>query len=606
MDTLTLVLIIVGVGLTCAFVYILGSYVKGLRGSPRELWLLYAAKIVEYSSYGAANMALTLYLSKDCGLSDIAAGSYIGVWSMLLTVATMLVGAVVDAIGIRRTLVIGAVFLLVARFFMPLLDDIYAVSLLGFVPLALGTAFMGPVMSVGIKKYTTKEGTTLGFGLLYTLFNVGWAVGYILFDVIRGHFGEHEIVAVPGVGIEMSTYQIIFAVGFLFTVPTFLLFLVMRDGVERKDDGTVVVEPPRQRAEGGTLSATVQASTEAGEKTLRIIREVFVQKAFWYYIFMIGLLVWVRLTFYHFHYTFPKYGIRVLGEGVKIGNIYGALNPILIVFLVPFVAALTKKVSSFRMMIIGTTISSLAIFLATIPAEVFTPWIDSWFGELVYVRWLDVPVEGRTPVFISLIVAIIIFTIGEALWSPRLMQFTAEVAPEGKEGSYIALSYLPFFAAKLIAGPLSGWLVATYTPEGAEAYPHHIMVWVWIGGMALISPIGLRWGSWCSGGCCLRRSRGRCGCGGGSNPRPSPTPEPTRRSGPPPSRAGLPDPGHRTRLRRGRRSAGDRPHLRRGRGRGREPGRGRGRRTGRRGGGGRDSSRRRAAPHRRLRELWRH
>ena len=84
-----------------------------------------------------------------------------------------------------------------------------------------------------------------------------------------------------------------------------------------------------------------------------------------------------------------------------------------------------------------------------------------------------------------------VFTIGEAIWSPRLMQFMAEVAPKGKEGTYISLSYIPYFASKLFVGPLSGWLVATYVPEGQESYPNHYWVWVWIGGMAVISPLGL-------------------------------------------------------------------------------------------------------------------
>ena len=47
--------------------------------------------------------------------------------------------------------------------------------------------------------------------------------------------------------------------------------------------------------------------------------------------------------------------------------------------------------------------------------------------------------------------------------------------------------------AKLIVGPMSGWLVAEYTPDGVgtgvENHPSHYMVWVWIGGMAAITPI---------------------------------------------------------------------------------------------------------------------
>ena len=34
-------------------------------------------------------------------------------------------------------------------------------------------------------------------------------------------------------------------------------------------------------------------------------------------------------------------------------------------------------------------------------------------------------------------------------------------------------------------------IAGTYVPEGAESYPSHYMVWVWIGGMAILSPIGL-------------------------------------------------------------------------------------------------------------------
>jgi hypothetical protein len=62
---------------------------------------------------------------------------------------------------------------------------------------------------------------------------------------------------------------------------------------------------------------------------------------------------------------------------------------------------------------------------------------------------------------------------------------------------------LPFFAAKFVVGPMSGLLVKVYTPA-SEAInsagekistvgdlSHHYMVWIWIGSMALLSPIGL-------------------------------------------------------------------------------------------------------------------
>ncbi|MFZ8990936.1 MAG: hypothetical protein ACO2ZJ_11405, partial [Pseudohongiellaceae bacterium] len=80
----------------------------------------------------------------------------------------------------------------------------------------------------------------------------------------------------------------------------------------------------------------------------------------------------------------------------------------------------------------------------------------------------------------------------EAIWAPRVMQFTAEIAPPGKEGSYVALSYLPFFLGQLLAGPLSGLLLANYMQENASgSYPEHYMVWVWIGLIAALTPLAM-------------------------------------------------------------------------------------------------------------------
>ena len=51
--------------------------------------------------------------------------------------------------------------------------------------MAIGIAIMGPVLSVGIKYFTTPETSALGFGMFYTLMNVGWAIGAYIFDTIR-------------------------------------------------------------------------------------------------------------------------------------------------------------------------------------------------------------------------------------------------------------------------------------------------------------------------------------------------------------------------------------------------------------------------------------
>ncbi len=489
--------ILLGCGLL-ALCFIIWNYAKGLRGSPRELWLLFGYKFIEYSAYGAMNLVVILWLSSDCGLTDVAAGSFITGWSLALTLIAIVVGALVDTVGIRRICLLSVGMLLVARFFMSWLTEPVLVFLLGFMPLALGFAIVAPVVSVGIKRYTNKDGAALGFGLFYVIMNIGFAVGGAGFDWIRSVHATRDgsgaiLDANAGViwlGVHFSTHQLFFFYGTLATLLSLVVLLPLRDGVERTEEG-IVITPPMPT---GTVRETIGNSIK---DTARLMSKVFRERYFWVFMGLIALTVFVRFVFFHFHYTFPKYGLRVLGEDAKIGNIYGVLNPVLIIFLVPLVAIFTKNVCSFRMLLIGASISALSCFIAVIPAAWFTPLTHSLLGELIFINWLGMAPDMAqlmaappTSAYWPLIFFIIIFTIGESIWSPRLMQFSTEIAPKGRESTYLSLSVLPSFAAKMVVGPLSGILLSIYTPANEPPHPNHAMIWFWVGIMALITPIG--------------------------------------------------------------------------------------------------------------------
>jgi len=508
------------IGLLIAFGFIVRSYLKGLRACPRDMWLLFATKLIEYTAYGAMNLTFILWLSADCGLGDVQAGAFISAWSLGWSVPGMVVGALVDAIGIKKTLLLSTVMLLISRFFMFWVTKPSAVMVLGFMPLALGFAIVAPVVSVGIKRYTTKESAALGFGLFYVLMNVAFAIGGYIFDSIRAMFSERNALGkvvnenagatLPGLHLHFSTYQIILFIGLLLTFGSFVCILFLRDEAALGEPGNGQPIAAPTGAVGPLAGRVLRAARVAASDTAKTLRDVASERIFWRFMLIISLTLFVRFIGFHFHYTFPKYGLRVLGEGAKIGSLYGVLNPVLIVFLVPLVANLTRRVGSYRMLVIGTLVSSSAVFLATIPGEFFAGWTQTWLGEIVFVRWLGLApslqaLAANPPAmaYWPLLVFIAVYTLGEAIWSPRLMQFTAEIAPEGKEGSYMALSVLPFFVAKFVVGPMSGLLVKYYTPvtevvsntgqktQVVGDLSHHYMVWVWIGGMAILSPIGL-------------------------------------------------------------------------------------------------------------------
>ncbi len=503
-DLLGIGILVIGI---LGIIFIVWNYSKGLKKSPRDIWFLFLYKIVEYTAYASMNMAIILWLTRDVGLGDMTSREYIMAWSVMLSVMAMIAGALVDTIGVKRTIQISIVFLLISRFFMSFVTNPVLIFILGFIPLAIGFAIVGPVVSVGIKRYTTKEGATLGFALFYVLMNLAYAIGGWYFDFLRDRFALikngkiiNENLGTTILGHHFSTYQLFFVSGFFFTIISFFISSFIRRGVFVNENDEIEIKEFKKS------KTPLDALKKAGVDTFVQIKSVFVEKYFWIFILMLSTTLFVRFIFYHFHYTFPTYGIRVLGEGAKIGQVYGLLNPVLIIFFVPLIASFTKKISSYKMLIVGSIVSSLSCFIAVIPGKYFAHLTDSLLGELVFVKWLGLAKSSEAlasmvsnhhiTAYWPLMFFIFVFTIGESIWSPRLMQFTAEIAPKGKEGTYIALSVLPFLAAKFFVAPMSGELIKTYVPLDSakkvmEFYPNHQMVWFWIGITALITPISL-------------------------------------------------------------------------------------------------------------------
>ena len=70
-------------------------------GARRELWLTFLIKLLIYTAYSITNKTMILWLSKDLGFSDQAAGALVGwVWAPAMTVFTLLAGAQTSGLSI--------------------------------------------------------------------------------------------------------------------------------------------------------------------------------------------------------------------------------------------------------------------------------------------------------------------------------------------------------------------------------------------------------------------------------------------------------------------------------------------------------------------------
>jgi MFS family permease len=450
-----------------------------LRGAPRELWIIYAAYILENLAYKlSSGSVLPLWLSHELGMEDTTKGLVIGIWSALMTLFTVLVGSFTDAAGIRRTFLLGFGICIFARAAMLFTAPLVLPLGLGLFPLALGLALMTPVMTAAMKRYSTVAQRSVAFSLYYALMNLGFAIGDRLFDHLRHTMGEYGTWTVPVLGVEFSTYRVIILWSVVFTVPGLLLVWgFLREGVEMAESG-VSIKP----------SAALTAARESVfAATTRIFGGLWRQPAFYRFLLFMALVVGVRMIFYHMNYTLPDFSIRELGKGAPFAQLCNMLNSLLILVMVPVCGVLSQKISAYRMVTAGSLISALSVFLLALPPSTFQPLADGWLGDWVVHKWLHVagPVN---PLYISIFLFTVVLSVGEALWSPRLYEYAAAIAPKGQEASYMALSVLPYFFAKFGAGLLSGWLLATFCP--ADGARHTEMMWLIVGGMAMVTPLG--------------------------------------------------------------------------------------------------------------------
>jgi hypothetical protein len=305
-------------------------------------------------------------------------------------------------------------------------------------------------MNTAFRRFSHPRARAFAFSIFYVVTNLGGVSGGFLVDACRKAFLSDDkktllprVVHLPVIGDHtLTAYRTVFLIGAGLAALAFLLTLLVRGDVDT--ERTTAERPSAEPAAKPKLPWQIAA-------------EVMREPAFWRFMLLIGLLVFVKMIFQHGHFTLPKYALRELGESFPVGR-FQTINPIAITILVPIVTALTRHMAAFRVIFVGSIISAGSVFVLVLPAS-----------------------YGTIAAFYLLL------ALGEALWSPRSYEFIAMIAPRGRESSYMGLSGLPFFLAKLGALPISGWLLSKYCPQNGPR--HSSTMWLIIGLTTIIGPI---------------------------------------------------------------------------------------------------------------------
>ncbi len=445
-----------------------------LKGARRELWLTFLIKFLIYTAYSVTNKTLVLWLSKDLGFSDQASVALVGwVWAPAMTVFTLLAGSLTDAVGLRRTFFLGVGICTFARTIMVFTTNPALALACGVLPLAVGEALGTPVLLAATRRYSTTAQRSISFSIIYAIMNVGYlAAGYI-FDFVRTKDFHLQFGS-----FQATTHQQLFLVSLSFELLLFPTIYFLRRNEEGRREPTTT--------KSGFWVSTGETVRKSAAATIALFRRLIQQSAFYRLLVFFVFIGFLKAIFLQMDYVFPKFGDRVMGLHAPVGKL-AAINAIVIIILAPVVGALTQRLASYRVVIIGSIICAAGVFVMALPPEWFVPAANGPFGRILGHGYLGLTGVVH-PYYVMSAIYLTIFSIGEAFYSPRVYEYAAAIAPAGQEASYGSLAYLPFLVGKILVGS-GGWLLAAFCP--AEGPRRAGMMWFIFACAASVAPVGL-------------------------------------------------------------------------------------------------------------------
>jgi MFS family permease len=398
-----------------------------LRETRKEYWGVQIINFLDCLIYFALLNIASVFLSEDVGLDDKTAGYSITVFTTATTLFLFFSGTVTDWLGIRRAAVVALVAQGALRLGLAVVGLVPSLPYRGWIATALllgmapFMAMLQTVFQAANKRYTTERSRSAGFSLWYLVMNIGAAGGGFLIDFIRLK------LKVPNAHVFTT------GVGAAFLCCLVVAWMVRRDE-QLVDDGT---------APGTPTAATLKPPRR---NPVQIAVEVFKERAIYRLLVLILLLVGVRAIFSYLYLLMPKYWLRTIGADAHMGTLQ-AINPILIVAGIILFIPLVNRFRLFSMLVYGSMISAASLLVLAMPWQ----WISSDIARAHY---------------LMAILCMVVLSVGEVVWSPKLYEYTAAIAPEGQEGTYLGLSMVPWFLAKSLVSVLSGHLLVRWAPEG--------------------------------------------------------------------------------------------------------------------------------------------
>jgi proton-dependent oligopeptide transporter, POT family len=368
-------------------------------GFERSFWVANVSELFERLSYYAAFASLARYLHEALSFPTQRASDLAGLFGGLVWFLAIFGGAIADRLGFRRALSLAYLILAGSYFLLGSIGAPWLAGVRSAVPLvvlvtivlmlpAMGVALVKPCVVGTTARASAPNVRSIGYSIYYTLVNIGGALGPFVASYVHQHMSVENVFRVAA----LSVFLMFFAVLLFFREP-------QKSG-ERKT---------------ASLAETARNFGKVlGNPKFMIFLLIF--SGYW-------IVYWqefITLPIYVHDYVDPKADT----EGML------ATGPLIVIAFTVAFSVLTKKMSAFRGVLLGTLVSMVAFAILALHSSLYA----------VYAT-------------------LIVIAIGELIQQPRYYDYISRLAPQGQQGTYMGFAFLPLGIGSFLAGRIGGALL---------------------------------------------------------------------------------------------------------------------------------------------------
>lgn len=394
---------------------------KSLKGFSSIFWIANTLELFERFAFYGAKAILAVFIAQKVGL-DTEGATLAGLFTSLVYALPVVAGVFVDRYGFRKTLIACFAMFCIGYFLIAMAGMQWSEQIVASVGKRAYVISVLVLTAMGGSLIKPCIVGTVGRTTNEDSRTLGFSIYYSLVN-LGGAIGPVIAYFIrTGLGIEwvLITSSI---TSFLLMIGTFIFF--------KEPDA----DPNAEKKTFGKVFTDMVVVFSNGKFMLFLL----IFSSFWTMFWQIFLLI-------------PFYALEILHF-----EQYEFLESVDAWFIILFSMVSGTLLSAwkpFKTMIFGFIVSSLSWLLI------------AWFGNTA-----------------SVIVAIILFALGEGFLAPRFYEYVNSLAPKSQTGTYMGFAFLPVAIGAFISGVLSDWFQQNYMMTDPR------MMWYILAAIGIISTV---------------------------------------------------------------------------------------------------------------------